>query len=96
MFKFLQLTYFIAFFFLNLALCQLQRLSELQKSPVPLHTPLPDVIIATDATSTHWTYFQGSGLPLCMMIPCVDLCAGYLLSLRGLKQLHLCCVDWIF
>ena len=27
--------------------------------------PLPDVVIATDATPTHWAfYFQGSGLPL--------------------------------
>ena len=26
---------------------------------------LPDVVIATDATPTHWAfYFQGSGLPL--------------------------------
>ena len=32
---------------------------------VPLHFPLPDVVIATDATPTHWAfYFQGSGLPL--------------------------------
>ena len=32
---------------------------------VPLHFPLPDVVIATDATCTHWAfYFQGSGLPL--------------------------------
>ena len=37
----------------------------LQQSPVPLHFPLPDVVIATDATPTHWAfYFQGSGLPL--------------------------------
>ena len=44
---------------------QLGRLSTLQQSPVPLHFPLPDVIIATDATPTHWAfYFQGSGLPL--------------------------------
>ena len=30
-----------------------------------MHFPLPDVVIATDATPTHWAfYFQGSGLPL--------------------------------
>ena len=47
------------------SLCQLEQLSNLQKSPVPLHFPLPDVVIATDATPTHWAfYFQGSGLPL--------------------------------
>ena len=35
------------------------------KEPVPLQFPLPDVVIATDATPTHWVfYFQGSGLPL--------------------------------
>ena len=40
-------------------------LSNLQQSPVPLQFPLPDVVIATDATPTRWAfYFQGSGLPL--------------------------------
>ena len=47
------------------SLCQLDRLAKLQQSPVPLQFPLPDVVIATDATPTHWAfYFQGSGLPL--------------------------------
>ena len=47
------------------SLHQLEWLSNLQQSPVPLQFPLPDVVIATDATPTHWTfYFQGSGLPL--------------------------------
>ena len=40
---------------------QLEQLSQLQESPVPLQF-LPDVVIATDAMSTHWAfYFQGSG-----------------------------------
>ena len=40
-------------------------LAKLQQSPIPLQFPLPDVVIATDATPTHWAfYFQGSGLPL--------------------------------
>ena len=44
---------------------QLEGLAYLQQSPVPLHFPLSDVVIATDATPTHWAfYFQGSGLPL--------------------------------
>ena len=44
---------------------QLEWLSQLQQSPVPLQFPLPDVVIATDAMPTHWAfYFQGSGLPL--------------------------------
>ena len=47
------------------SLYQLEQLSNLQQSPVPLQFPLPDVVIATDATPTHWAfYFQGSGLPL--------------------------------
>ena len=40
-------------------------LAQLQQSLVPLQFLLPDVVIATDATPTHWAfYFQGSGLPL--------------------------------
>ena len=47
------------------SLHQLEHLAKLQQSPVPLQFPLPDVVIDTDATTTHWTfYFQGSGLPL--------------------------------
>ena len=47
------------------ALCQLEWLSALQQSPVPLQFPLPDVVIATDAIPTHWVFhFQGSHLPL--------------------------------
>ena len=47
------------------SLHQLEQLANLQQSPIPLQFPLPDVVIATDATPTHWAfYFQGSGLPL--------------------------------
>ena len=47
------------------SLCQLEWLAKLQQSPVPLQFLLPDVVIATDATPTHWAfYFQGSGSPL--------------------------------
>ena len=46
-------------------LCQLEWLAHLQQSLVPLQFPLPDVVIATDATPTYWAfYFQGSGSPL--------------------------------
>ena len=35
------------------------------RAPVPLHFPLPNVVIATDAMPIHWAfYFQGSCLPL--------------------------------
>ena len=51
------------------SLCQLDLLSHLQLSPVPLQFHLPDVVIATDATPTHWAfYFQGSGLHLSVSV----------------------------
>ena len=47
------------------SLHQLELLTHLQQSPVPLQFPHPDVVIATDATPTHSVfYFQGSGFPL--------------------------------
>ena len=47
------------------SLCQWEWLAHLQQSPVPLQFPLPDVVIATDATPTYWAfYFQESGLPV--------------------------------
>ena len=42
---------------------QLEQLSHLQQTPVPLQFPLPDEVIVTDAMPTHSAcYFQGSGL----------------------------------
>ena len=47
------------------ALCQLEWLSDLEQSQVPLQFPLLTVVIATDDMPTYWAfYFQGSGLPL--------------------------------
>ena len=47
------------------SLHQLEQLAKLQQSPVPLQFPLPDVVIATDATPPYWAfYLKGSGLPL--------------------------------
>ena len=47
------------------SLHQLELLAHFQQSPVPLQFPLPDVVIATDATPTYRAfYFQGSGLLL--------------------------------
>ena len=52
------------------SLHQLEQLSHLQQSPVPLQFPLPDVVIATDAMPTQWAfYFQGSGLPFSVSGP---------------------------
>ena len=65
MFIILPGNYFHVFIFSLSSLCQLEWLAHLQQNPVPLQFPLPEVIIATDATPTHWAfYFQGSGLPL--------------------------------
>ena len=47
------------------ALHQLEWLSHLQQSPVPLQFPLPDVVIAAGTMPTHWAfYFQGLSFPL--------------------------------
>ena len=68
------------------SLCQLEWLAHLQQSPVPLQFPLPDVVIATDATPTHWAfYFQGSGLPLWVSGSWSgSLCRAYI----ALEELH--------
>ena len=58
---------FSFFHFLDSVLCQLQRLSHLQQSQVPFQLSLPDVVIATDVTPTHWTFcFRSPGLALFM------------------------------
>ena len=57
------------------SLCQLGQLAHLQQSPVSLQFLLPDVVIDTDVTPTHWAfYFQGSGLLLSVS----DSWAGFL------------------
>ena len=51
---------FSSLYFSPLDRCQLQRLSQLQLSPVSLQFPLPEVLIAMDATLTNWTFlFSG-------------------------------------
>ena len=53
------------FIFLFSSLLHLEQLAKLQQSPVPLQFPLPDLVIATDTTPTHWAFYsQGSGLAL--------------------------------
>ena len=65
MFIILPPNYFSHVHFLHSSLHQLEWLAQLQQSPVPLQFQSPYVVISTDATPTHWTfYFQGSGLPL--------------------------------
>ena len=70
------------------SLHQLVQLSQLQQSPVPLQFPLPDVVIATDATYTHRVfYFQGSGLHFQLVYPGQVLCAGLILPCRSFRPL---------
>ena len=57
--------YFHVFIFLFPLYVNCNSWLNYNKRPVPLQFPLPDVVIGTDATPTHWAfYFQGSGLPL--------------------------------
>ena len=71
------------------SLCQLEQLTHLQQSLVPLQFPLPDVVIATDAMPTHRVfYFQGSGLPLLFSGSWLgSLCRGHI----TLKTLQAVC-----
>ena len=67
---------------------QLEWLSQLQQSPVPLQFPLPDVVIATDAMPTHWGfYFQGSELPLSVSGPWSDSMCRAHIALQELQAI---------
>ena len=75
------------------SLRQLEQLSTIQQSPVPLHFPLPDVVIATDATPTHWAfYFEGYLYQLVMpgQVPCL----GLILPCRNFRLLPSCSIGW--
>ena len=57
--------------------------------PSSLQFQLPDVVIATDATFTHWAfYFQGSGLPLLFSDPGQVLYVGLILPCRSFRPCH--------
>ena len=78
------------------SLHQLEWLSHLQQSPIPLQFPLPDVVIATDAMPTHWAfYFQGSGLPLSVVDSGQVLCLGLILSYRSFRPFPWSCIEWL-
>ena len=74
---------------------QLQKLSHLQQSSVPLQFPLPDMVITTNATPHYWAfYFQGSGLPVfCCGTWSGSMCKVHI-ALKELRLLHLCHVKW--
>ena len=86
MFIILPPNYFHMFIFSLSSLHQLEWLAYLQQSLVSLQFPLPDVVIATDATTTLWAlYFQGLGLPLLISGSWSgSLCRAYI----ALQELH--------
>ena len=74
-------------FFLS-SLHQLEQLSHLQQSPIPLQFPLPDVFIATDAMATHWVFFFRDLVYLYQLVePGQILCVGLILSIRSFRPL---------
>ena len=70
------------------SLHQLEWLSQLQQSQVPLQFPLPDVVIATYAMPTHLAfYFQGSGLPLSVSGPWLGSMCRVHIALQELQAI---------
>ena len=66
----------------------LDQLAHLQQSVVPLQLQLPDVVIATDATPTHWAfYFQGPGLPLSVSGACSGSLSRAHIALQELQAI---------
>ena len=56
-----------------------------------LQFPLPDVVIATDATPTYWAFYsQGSGLPYQLVVPGLVPCLGLILPCRNFQLLLSC------
>ena len=88
-FMILLLVYFFLFHFSLPVHHQLQSLSQLQQSPVPLQFPLPHVVIATDAMPHFWACFQDSGVPVscCITLP-TSMCKGHI-ALQELQAVSL-------
>ena len=78
------------------ALHELEWLSHLQQSPVPMQFPPPNVVIATDAMSTHWAfYFQGYGLPFWILDPGPVLHVVLILPCRSFSLSPWCFIEWL-
>ena len=70
------------------SLCQLEQLFNLQQSQVPLQFPLPNVVIATDATPNHWAFIFRNLVYLCQLVdPGQVLRAGLILPCKSLRPL---------
>ena len=77
------------------SLHQLDRLAHLQQSPVPLQFPLPDVVIATDATPTRWAFiFRDLGYLYPLVVHGLVPCLGLILPCRNFRLLQSCSVGW--
>ena len=75
--------------------CQLQRLSELLQTPVPLWFPLPNVVITNDATSNHWAFiFRVIGFTYPVVASGLVPCARCILSVMNSRLLHWLCWKW--
>ena len=75
---------------------QLEWLSHLQQTPVPLQFPFPDVVIATEAKPIHWTfYFRGLVCHYQLVDPGLVLCVGLILPCRSFRPSPWCCVEWL-
>ena len=77
------------------SLHQLERLPTLQQSSVPLHFPLLDVVIATDATPTNWAFiFRFLGYLYQLVVPGQVPCVGLILPCRNFRLLPSCSIGW--
>ena len=69
------------------SLCQLEWLSHLQQSPVPLQFPLPDVVIATDAMPIGPFIFRDLVYHYQLVDAGQLLCVGLILPCRSCRPL---------
>ena len=89
MFTILQHNYFCMFIFLFPLYVNWNGWLNYNKVLFHCNFPFPDVVIATDATPTHWAfYLQGFGLP--GQVPCV----GLILPCRNFRLLPSCYIGW--
>ena len=79
------------------ALCQLQRLSQLQQSPVLSHCALPDVVITTDSMPNQWVFFiQIQEFPSPIVASSLFLCTRCVFHCKNTRLLHSSCKKWHF
>ena len=87
---------FLSFCLYLPALCHLNRLSHLLQSEVSLQYPLPNVVIATNATPHQWAFYIPGlwGSHLHVVAPVLVLCARCIFPCKNSRLLHSCCIKW--